>query len=69
MTRIMEARMVRLEGVESPCILLVGNDEIPEELVVNFGDTEAPGRGPTTFRLEPSSAGDAEPLYRALFEE
>ena len=72
MSRVLEARLVRLEGIEPTCILLLPHGETPEELVIDFAGTEhdqIPRNGPTTYRLEPSSAHDAEPLYRELFDE
>ena len=72
MTRTVEARLVRLEGINAPCVILSPHGEVPEELVVNFSASEyseVPKSGPTTYRLEPSSSHDAEPLYRELFDE
>ncbi|MEM7199603.1 MAG: hypothetical protein AAF628_05015 [Planctomycetota bacterium] len=69
----MKAHIVRLEGVEQPCVLLAPHGELPEELVVDFGDVEASERplqpGPCTYRLEPSSSHDARPVFRMLFDE
>jgi len=72
MSRKVETRLVRLEGIGSPCIILSAQGDIPEELEVNFSGTahaEVPKHGPTTYRLEPSTAHDPQPLYRELFEE
>jgi hypothetical protein len=72
MSRALEARLVRLEGIEPPCILLMPHGEAPEELVVDFRGTEHDQfhrTGPTTYRLEPSSANEPQPLYRELFDE
>jgi|RhiMethySRZTD1v2_1073278.scaffolds.fasta_scaffold450070_2 hypothetical protein len=72
MTRMLDARMVRLEGIGTPCILLQPLGEVPEELVISFAGVqhpEVPKKGPTTFRLVPSTAQDPEPLYRELFQE
>jgi len=72
MSRALEARLVSLEGVTSPCILLVPHGETPEELVVDFsgtGGANTPQAGPKTYRLEPSTAQETQPLYRELFEE
>ena len=72
MSRVLEARLVRLEGIESTCILLLPHGETPEELVVDLRGTEHDEfhrSGPTTYRLEPSSAHDPQPLYRELFDE
>ena len=65
------ACVIRLEGIDTPCLLLRTGEEVPEELVVDFGDKqhgELP-RGSKTFRLEPSSTSDPQPQYRELFEE
>ena len=67
-----QAQVVRLEGIESPCLLVLPHGEVPEELVIDFSkiDHDAlPKRGPTTYRLEPSSAQEPEPQYRELFDE
>jgi hypothetical protein len=72
MKRVLEARLVRLEGIEPPCVLLLPQGEKPEELVIDFsrsGHSRIPKNVPTTYRLEPSSANDPEPLYRELFDE
>lgn len=72
MSRVLEARLIRLEGIESPCILLLPHGETPEELVIDFSasnHTEIPRNGPTTYRLVPSSAHEPEPHYRELFDE
>lgn len=72
MAKNLEARLVRLEGVHTPCVLLLPHGETPEELVIDFSGTEhseIPRIGPTTYRLEPSTAQASQPLYRELFEE
>ena len=72
MATMLKARVVHLEGVDLPCLLLTPHGEVPEELVVDFGEQghqKLPHRGPTTFRLEPSSAEEPEPSYRELFDE
>ncbi len=70
---MLRARVVRLEGVDQPCILLSPHGEVPEELVIDFGEGadghELAKRGPTTYRLEPSSAAESRPAYRELFDE
>ena len=64
---------MHLEGIDSPCILLSPNGEVPEQLVVDFGGEktteELSKAGTTTFRLEPSSADDPAPVFRELFDE
>jgi len=69
---MLQAQLVRLEGVETPCILLAPHGEVPEELVIDFSKTghgKLVKKGPTTYRLEPSSAQEPEPQYRELFDE
>ncbi len=69
---MLRAQLVRLEGIGTPCILLAPHGEVPEELVIDFSQTnhdELPKTGPTTYRLEPSTAQEPEPQYRELFDE
>lgn len=69
---MLKARLVHLEGVDLPCILLTPHGEIPEELVIDFGESaerRLPHKGPTTYRLEPSSAEEPAPSYNQLFDE
>jgi hypothetical protein len=67
------ARVVRLDGVDQPCLLLTEDGRLPEELVVDvprsgrLGSHE--GRGRVTFRLQPSSLDEPEPLYVEMFDE
>lgn len=73
MAAMINAKVVKLEGIDAPCILLAPHGEVPEELVVDFSNAShaalASRKGPRTYRLQPSSAGEAEPSYRELFEE
>ena len=68
-----KARLIRLDGVTPPCILLAPHGEVPEQLVVDFAEiddsADVPHRGPMTYRLEPSTAEERTPVYRELFEE
>jgi hypothetical protein len=66
-----EARFVHLEGQEQPCLLISPDGSIPEELVVEF-PPESSARGGArrvTYRLQPSSAEAAEPVYVEIFDE
>ena len=64
--------MVRLEGIETPCLLLLPHADLPEQFEISFDGSahaEIPKTGSKTYRLEPSSSHDAEPSYRELFDE
>lgn len=67
------ARVVRLDGVEQPCLLLTDNGRLPEEIVVDLSRVGAvvgvESRGQVTFRLRPSSVDDPEPSYGEMFDE
>lgn len=70
------ARLIRLEGVEAPCLLLVPRDllhrdQLPEEIEVDFGGEEAGAfpRGLHRFRLMPSSLEEDQPAYGEVFDE
>ncbi len=67
------ARVIRIEGVESPCLALSEDGKLPEELVVTFpkGGFPSPheGRERVTFRLQPSSRTDPVPSYVEIFDE
>ena len=69
-----EARFIHLEGVESPCLLVCHDDDIPEELVVDYPDAEVPTshlsvRGKIVYRLQPTTAKGAHPVYVEVFDE
>lgn len=68
-----EARFVRIEGLDKPCLLISESDALPDELVVDFRrSSEHWARertGPVTFRLQPSSVGDPEPSYVEVFDD
>lgn len=70
------ARLIRLEGVEAPCFLLVSRDllhrdQLPEEIEVDFGAQESPAgpKGRHRFRLMPSSLEEGQPAYGEVFDE
>ena len=69
------ARFVQLEGVRSPCIILLEQDQLPEELVVSFDGPDAvrhpevPRKGQVVYRLVPRTASEPEPVYREIFDE
>ena len=67
------ARVVRLEGVEGTCFLLMDDSRFPEELVVDFpsGSTGSTllGRSEVIFRLQPSSKNDPTPTYVEIFDD
>lgn len=67
------ARVIRLEGIETPCLALTEAGELPEELTVDFpnGGLGSPhdGRERVTFRLQPSSRRDPVPSYVEIFDE
>lgn len=69
-----EARVVRVEGIDQPCLLICEHGELPEELVIDF--RKAGGRfgggertEPVTLRLQPSSLGEREPVYVEIFDD
>ena len=68
-----DARLVRIEGLDKPCLLVCEGDQLPDELVIDFrksGEHWArERRGPVTFRLQPSSVGDPEPSYVEVFDD
>ena len=68
-----EARVVRVEGFEQPCLLICEHGELPEELVVDFrkaGGRFGGDRGePVTYRLQPSSLEESEPVYVEIFDD
>jgi hypothetical protein len=73
-----EARPVRLEGLETPCLILMPRDvlhsgKLPEEILVDLSqigpDPGIASRGKVTFRLMPSTRAEDEPIYREIFEE
>ncbi|MFO1053013.1 MAG: hypothetical protein U1F36_12435 [Planctomycetota bacterium] len=67
------ARVIRLEGVETPCLLLSEDGRLPEELVVDFPKGAIPspheGRQKVVFRLQPSSKDDPAPSYGEMFDD
>ena len=67
------ARMVRLEGIDKPCVLLTEDGRLPEEVVIDLSRLPALAgherREPVTFRLQPSSVDDPEPHYVEIFDE
>jgi hypothetical protein len=71
--RISEARFVRIEGLDKPCLLLAEGDALPDEIVVDFRKSNEhwahERRGPVTFRLQPSSVDDPEPSYVEVFDD
>jgi hypothetical protein len=73
-----EARPVRLEGLENPCLILLPHDvlhsgRLPEEILVDLSQlvpaAAAASRGKVTFRLMPSTRKEDEPIYREIFAE
>jgi hypothetical protein len=70
----MEARLVKLEGVAVPCLLVhTTGHPVPEEIVVDLDSLadrlEVERRGAVTWRLLPSSASDSQPVYVEVFDE
>lgn len=69
---MVDARFVKVEGLETPCLLVCGETQVPEEIVIDFG-TAPEGcdvrRGPVTYRLQPSSMGCTEPVYVEIFDD
>lgn len=67
------ARVIRLEGVEAPCLLLSEDGRLPEELTVDFpkASIQSPheGRQKVTFRLQPSSKDDPTPSFVEIFDD
>lgn len=67
------ARIVHLEGLDKPCLVVVGDHDLPEELVIDFRGTHehwAEERdGPVTFRLQPSTRDDPAPRYVEMFDD
>ena len=68
-----DARFVRIEGLDKPCLLVCDHDELPDELVVDFRNSDEhwahEREKPVTFRLQPSSVGDKEPSYVEVFDD
>ena len=71
-TRAM-ARVVRLDGVAEPCLVLTTDGRLPDELIVDLTRARTLGaaepRGHRTYRLQPSSLEDAAPTYAEVFDE
>ena len=66
------ARFVNVEGLERPCLLVCRDSNYPEEIVVDFDSAPArvdSRKGPVTYRLQPSTADTAEPVYVEVFHE
>jgi hypothetical protein len=67
------ARVVRLDGIERPCLLLTEDGRLPEELIVDLSKAgslgRTDGRSRVTFRLQPSSVDEPEPGYAEMFDE
>ncbi|MBI5852985.1 MAG: hypothetical protein HZB39_18400 [Planctomycetes bacterium] len=67
------ARVIRIEGVETPCLALTEDGKLPEEIVVSFPKegfhSQYDGREGVTFRLQPSSRRDPVPSYVEIFDE
>jgi len=70
---MVEARFVQLEGVETRCLLVCPDANMPEELVIDFSrhppQPDREPRGQVTFRLQPSSIDQAEPVYVEIFDD
>jgi hypothetical protein len=66
-----DARFVKLEGFEQPCLLVCPDGAMPEELGVEFpvAEGEVGKRGPVVYRLQPSSAAETRPIYMQVFDE
>jgi hypothetical protein len=67
-----DARFVKLEGLEAKCLLISPDGQMPDELVVDFSGESSgseESRGRVTYRLLPSSVGQAEPVYAEMFDE
>ena len=72
--RRMEARIVRLEGISVPCLLVVqAGQSVPDEIEVEIRDIgrklEFDRSGRVTWRLQPSSREADEPVYVEVFDE
>ncbi len=69
----MEARFVKIEGLEKPCLIVCPQGHIPDELVIDYGqgqpNTEAAKTGEVIYRLQPSSTLESEPAYVEMFDE
>ena len=68
-----EARLVHIEGLDKPCLLVCESGTLPEELVIDFRNSNEhwarERSGPVTFRLLPSSVGDPQPSYVEVFDD
>ncbi|MBK8978891.1 MAG: hypothetical protein IPM29_23570 [Planctomycetes bacterium] len=69
----MRARLVKIEGLDKPCLVVCGEHGLPDELVIDFRGTHEhwaeQREGPVTFRLQPSTTDDPEPVYVEMFDD
>lgn len=64
------ARFVKIDGLDAPCLLVSGEADAPEELVIDYpADGGEPERKGVVYRLQPSSSNEPRPVYVEVFDE